>query len=177
MALCLTVALADVELVLKNGDTLQGTDVRRDGDNYVLTTKEGGAITLPLPTVEAVRLLEPEQRNLDPDEEQPRTGLQTGGPKQIEGEPVRPPTPAEQTAAIGRPSKFIEVTRPDPIEATYWDISHNVLDDSRSTWVEPINDPEWTPKSSLGEDQLAKHKSTWVQPPNDPTWVPTSSWN
>ena len=35
LALFLTVALADVELILKDGQTVRGSDVRLDGDNYV----------------------------------------------------------------------------------------------------------------------------------------------
>ena len=141
LALSLAVALADVELVLQNGEILRGTDVRRDGDNYVLTTEDGGAITLPLPIVEQVRLIEQdpviEPHNLDPEQEQPRTGLQTGGPTQLAGGPVQPSNPREQTAAIGDASEFIEITRSDSMEPSYWDIDHDVLADSRSTWMQP----------------------------------------
>ena len=37
---------ADVELVFGTGDTIKGKDVRREGDDYVLTTYDGGTVRM-----------------------------------------------------------------------------------------------------------------------------------
>jgi len=104
------------------------------------------------------------------------TGMQVAEPVQLAGQPVQPSTPSQQLAVFGRPSRFQQGPQPDPIEPSYWDLSHDALADSRSTWIEPPNDPDWEPTSALGPDQLANHESTWVKPPNDPTWVPQSGF-
>ena len=39
---------ADVELVYTSGDTIQGSDVERDGDYYVLTKHDGSTVQIPL---------------------------------------------------------------------------------------------------------------------------------
>jgi len=172
--------LADVELVYTSGDTIKGSDVERDGDYYVLTKYDGSTIQIPMSQIVEVRLAgaEPATDEPDPSEEaeQPRTGMQVAEPVQLAGQPVQPSTPSQQLAVFGRPSRFQQGPQPDPIEPSYWDLSHDALADSRSTWIEPPNDPDWEPTSALGPDQLANHESTWVKPPNDPTWVPQSGF-
>jgi len=173
--------LADVELVYTSGDTIKGSDVERDGDYYVLTKSDGSTVQIPMSQIVEVRLGVGEdpaidEQNLDKDEDQPRTGLQVTKPAQLAGQPVRPSTPSQQLAVFGRPAQFQTGPQPDSMEPSYWDLSHDANADSRSTWVQPPNDPEWHPTSALGPDQLANHESTWVQPPNNPTWVPQSGF-
>lgn len=173
--------LADVELVYTSGDTIKGSDVRREGDYYVLTNYDGSTVQIPLSQVVEVRLVgeDPaiDEQNLDTEQDQPRTGLQVmAEPTQLAGQPVQPSTPSQQLAVFGKPAQFQTGPQPDPMEPSYWDLSHDANAASRSTWIQPPTDPDWHPTSGLGPDQLANHESTWVQPPNDPTWVPQNGF-
>jgi hypothetical protein len=173
--------LADVELVYTSGDTIQGSDVERDGDYYVLTKHDGSTVQIPLSDITEVRLGVGEdtaidEQNLDPDQDQPRTGLQVAEPTQLAGQPVEPTTPSQALAVFGKPAQFQAGPQIDQIEPTYWDISQDALADSRSTWAQAPTDPEWHPTSALGADQLAGHESTWAQAPTDSTWVPQNGF-
>jgi len=171
-------ALAGAELVLVDGRVLPGDSVRRDGDLYVLTTKTGD-VTMPADLVERVQLTgEPEPRPVEGIPEGP-TAFRDAGPQQLAGAPVQPTSPAEQTAAIGNPSSF----RKSPIDSEWhptsaYDMSKDVLADSRSTFVQsPIN-PEWHPTSAFDQnkDVLADSRSTFAKSPIDSSWTPTDGF-
>ncbi|HET9300672.1 MAG TPA: hypothetical protein VFO11_12065 [Candidatus Polarisedimenticolaceae bacterium] len=164
-------ALAGAELVLVDGRVLQGDSVRREGDLYVLSTKTGD-VTMPADLVDRVQLTgEPEPR--------PPTGFRDAGPQQLAGAPVQPTSPAEATAAIGNPSSF----RKSPVDSEWhptsaYDMSKDVLADSRSTFVQsPIN-PEWHPTSAFDQnkDVLADSRSTFAKSPIDNSWTPTDGF-
>ena len=157
VAVATAVALGGAELILQDGRILKGDDVRKDDDVYVLSTPSG-EITMPVELVEGVRL--------------------TGEPEVLAGVAVVPPTPEEQTRAIGNPSKFA----PSIVDHEWHPTSalgdEDVLADSRSTWAEDIVDSEWKPTSAFDEteDVLAGSRSTWAKPAIDPSWKPTDGF-
>ncbi|HEX5043510.1 MAG TPA: hypothetical protein VFV75_11425 [Candidatus Polarisedimenticolaceae bacterium] len=171
-------ALAGAELVLLDGRVLSGDSVRREGDLYVLSTRTGD-VTMPAELVDRVQLTgEPESRPIQGIPEGP-TALRDAGPQQLAGAPVQPSTPEQQTAAIGNPSSF----RKSPVNSEWhptsaYDMSKDVLADSRSTFVQSPVDPEWHPTSAFdpSKDVLADSRSTFAKSPIDSSWTPTDGF-
>jgi len=56
LALAASTLPGETQLVLVDGRILGGTNVRRDGDEYVLLLDNGQEVTIPVPLVETVRL-------------------------------------------------------------------------------------------------------------------------
>lgn len=179
VVLATAVALGGAELILQDGRVLKGDSVRRDDDVYVLTTPSG-EITMPVELVDAVKLggePEPAPAGFEGVPEGP-TGIRVAKPGAIVGDEVRPPTPEEQTRAIGNPSKF----QPSIVDHEWHPTSalsdEDVLADSRSTWAPDVVDSEWTPTSAFDEqeDVLADSRSTWAKPAVDTSWKPTDGF-
>jgi hypothetical protein len=76
---------AGTELLLFDGTVLDGVSVQRLEGNYLLTTEDGQAITVPVEVVESVRL-----RGGTP------TGMRTGEPVTLADETVVLPRRPEQ---------------------------------------------------------------------------------
>ena len=171
-------ALGGAELVLVDGRVLQGDSVRREGDLYILSTKDGET-TMPADLVDSVRLTgEPESRPVVGVPEGP-TGLRDAGPQQLAGTPVQPSTPQEQTRAIGNPSTFQkDIIDPNWAPTPAWDPNKDVLAGSRSTFVKSPIDPSWTPESAFdtNKDVLADSRSTFAKSPIDSSWAPTDGF-
>ena len=171
-------ALAGAELVLLDGRVLPGDSVRREGDLYILGTPTGD-VTMPADLVERVQITGgPDSRPVQGIPEGP-TGLRDAGPQQLAGAPVQPSAPSQQTAAIGNPSSF----RKSPVNSEWhptsaYDMSKDVLADSRSTFARSPIDPEWHPTSAFDEDEdvLADSRSTFAKSPIDSSWTPTDGF-
>jgi hypothetical protein len=192
----------DTELVLVDGRVLQGTSVRRDGGEYVLTLETGDEISLPAELVESVRLRARREDEVPEETEPPLpglgfraagpeplsvappegpSGLIVSDPQQLEGMPVRPRTPSEQTAVFGEPARF----QPDIVDNSWepssdWDMDPEKNNNfAPSTWAEDIVDNSWEPKSAWdphAEDVLKSGHSTWQKGVIDPTWTPTDGF-
>ena len=181
VAVTAAVALGGAELILLDGRVLEGDSVRKEEDVYVLTTPTG-EVTMPVGLVDAVRLTgdpepEPKPAGFEEVPEGP-TGIRAAKPGAIVGDEIRPPTAAEQTRAIGNPSRFA----PSIVDHEWHPESalsdEDVLADSRSTWAEDVVDSEWKPTSAFDEkkDVLAGSRSTWAKDAVDSSWKPTDGF-
>jgi hypothetical protein len=169
--------VADVQLYLKDGQVLEGSDVWRQGGNYHLQLAGGGIVPIPEQLVDRVGLSA--QREEPPEEEAddwPPTGLTESGPQQLAGERVVPTTPREQTEVLGEPSRF----QPGVFDP-YWhpesdwpgdpgDPGRN--DFAPSEWAESIVDPDWKPENAYPEDQTEFSPADWKDSIVDPGWAP-----
>jgi hypothetical protein len=186
--------VATTELVLQDGRVLGGVDVRRDGVDYVVTLESGDVIVIPTALVETVRLANPPETDRrsradsrrdtpgqvggSPPPDGP-SGIRTGAPETLAGAPARLPKTAEQLEVFGEPARFqknIIDNRWRPESA--FDLTEDVLADSRSTWAEDIVDNEWVPESAFGADKdvLANSRSTWRKSIIDNEWTPTDAF-
>jgi len=148
------IAGGQAELELVDGRVLAGSEVRREGDVYVLTLDNGEALTFPVELVKTVHLFG-------------------------KGEP-KPATPAEQLEVLGEPSRFqknIVDSRWTP--ETDWDMDPEKQNNFRpSTWQESPIDPTWKPTSAWadGKDVMARSRSTWQKTTIDSSWTPTDGF-
>jgi hypothetical protein len=196
LAACLSV-LAETELIMKDGSVLSGTRVERDGDIYVLTLEDGGAVVVPQALVEGVRLSgrgepRPPRDPGDLPERAPRTvggspvadgpsGIRVAPPQTLAGRPDRPPTRSEQLEVFGSPSRFQgDVVDNEWEPSSDWDMDPQEKNNfAPSTWAEGPIDPTWEPESAWDEqeDVLAPSRSNWQKSIIDSTWTPTDGFN
>jgi len=174
LAVALTVAgpvAADVQLVLKDGRVLEGSDVWREQGIYYLRDKGGGVVPIPEALVERVGLIE-----LTEEPPEGPSGIQVAPPQQLAGQPTEVPHPAQQLAAFGEPARFQRgVIDPNWHPESDWDSNPN--DPSRndfapSEWADSIVDTDWHPESAFKEDHTQFAPSNWQKGVVDSTWVP-----
>jgi len=196
VVLVASVALADAEVVLRDGRVLRGADVRRDADLYLLQQDSGTIVPLPLELVVEIRLLESQRADPVPADvvdpvsgltrrRSPRTlagypnepeGMDSSGPRQLVGEPIEPPRTSEQLAGLGKPARFARGV----IDSSWTPVSGWMK--SRLTGREPGSpvrwsagpvDPSWEPRSAFPRrSSLEGGRSSWPDPPIDPSWQP-----
>ena len=103
LALDATAVQAGAELVLKDGRTISGTEVRRQGTNYNLTLEDGQVLTFPIELVRELRLAEEGPLQPPP----APTAMRSEGPEVLAGppDPVEPPaeTTTGCTASVATP--------------------------------------------------------------------------
>jgi len=203
LVLVVSSALAGVELVLKDGRVLDGVDVQREGDLYLLTLDSGGVVPLPAELVDRVRLsfaggtkkktrvdgappgvvrgeAETIGGQILDEEHRGPTGMRTGTAQTLAGQSVRPPTPSEQTAALGPAAQFQkDIVRNDWVPTTDWNMDpHEQNNFAPSTWSKSIVDSDWQPTSAFDpkDDVMAESRSSWQQGLSDPTWRPVDGF-
>jgi hypothetical protein len=185
------------ELVLSDGRVIEGVDVRREGQNYVLELESGERLTFPVALVEEVRLtgdekekqnqLRPGFRNAGqetlsgalPDDDAP-TGLREAEPQTLAGREVRPPRPSEQTDALGPAAEFQKSIidnewRPE----TDWNMDpHEQNNFNPSEWAKGPVDPNWTPESAFdaNKDVMESSRSEFQEGVVDNSWEPTDGF-
>lgn len=189
-------ALAGTEVVLQDGQVIQATDVRREGDNFLITLPTGGTASLPAGSVAAVRLGDDPP---PPADAKPVTtggitysdkGTHISGPKLegnkdfpavVSGPDVKPLSPGDQQKVFGAPSQFQgDITNQqawapksdmnmDPTQTNNW---------APSTWAPDIVDSRWEPTSGFDttKDVLADSKSTFQKGVIDSTWAPSDGF-
>jgi hypothetical protein len=193
----------ETELVLIDGRVLSGREVRREGDEYVLTLESGDEISLPTQLVESVRLIGKKEEPEQPDEDEfmqthpglrtagPEalggvspppgpSGLRSEGPQQLAGDPVSRPSRSEQLEVFGEPAEF----RKDIVDnswtpTTDWNMDPETQNNwAPSKWAEDIVDPSWEPESAFDADAdvLADSESTWQKGTFDSSWKPTDGF-
>jgi hypothetical protein len=159
------------QLVLKDGTVLEGIDVKKLEGNYILTTEEGEAVTIPAELVETVKLTGVGEAP---------SGMRTGEPKTLAGDTITPPRRYEQVENIGPSARFQEdVVDNSWRPSTDWSMDPDEQNDfAPSTWSKGPVDPEWKPKSSwdANEDVLASGRSEWRKSIVDPHWKPTDGF-
>jgi len=181
------VAPAETRLVLRDGQVLIGTSLRRESGNYVLTLEGGQTVSLPVELIEKVELegQAPPPTGLTRSEPQQLGGQpaalpEPSEPQQLAGEPVRPPTRSQQLAVLGEPARFRrDVVDPTWVPTSDWDMSPEQNNFNPAKWSKGVIDPTWTPKSGWREEQdvLADSRSTFRKSIIDSTWTPTDGFN
>lgn len=195
LLVCCGPLAASVELRLQDGRVIGGREVRRDGDDYVLTLEAGDRIVLPGALVEGVRMAgseeprrpdrsgltvaEPRRVAGKPAPEGP-TGIREGEPRTLAGVPVRPPRTADQLRVFGKPARF----QRSIVDSTWRPSSDWDMDPRRrnnfapSRWAEDIVDSDWTPRSAFDEDAnvLAAGRSRFAESIVGSGWSPTDGF-
>ena len=177
-AIVTPIASAEASLVLKDGRTVSGVEVRRQGANYQLTLADGQVATFPVELVRELHLAEQ-----GPAAAKPRTAptaMRSEGPEVVAGnpEPVEPPKTEKQTAVLGPPAKFWpSVFDPVWVPTSDWSMDPSKNDFNPAHWSSSPIDPHWTPLSAFdgSVDVFERTHSTWSSSPIDPAWWPTET--
>jgi hypothetical protein len=180
------------ELVLKNGKSLRGSDVRLEGNLYYLQMADGQIITVPARVVKAMRLTGdkagvddapdgagPAEGEVSEDRPQAPSGYRVGEPGTVAGEPL-----PERTV---RPRSSADLSAPPPTAAgdrpswewrpqSNWPVEEAIDNPRRSRWIQPAVDPDWEPEPAFTEedDVTNFNPSKWMSAP-DSTWKPENS--
>lgn len=166
------IALAGAQLVLTDGRSVEGEEVRREGDQYVVTLPSGDAVVIPTPLVREVRLSAPPGGP---------SGIKLAEPETLAGDTVHFPTTEEQTAAFAGAARF----QPDIVDSRWepssdWDVDHPERDNNfrPSHWRENIVSSDWTPHPAFAADAdaLAAGRSTWAPSVVQNEWKPTDGF-
>ena len=92
-------------LVLTDGQVIKGSNVRREGDSYLITIAGGNTVAFPTALVKEVSL-EDDPRPAAPPAP---AGFDTSGPKTLAGPPpgqMHSQDPKDQLAVFGPPTKW-----------------------------------------------------------------------
>ncbi len=159
-------APAGTEIVLRDGQTIRCTQVRRDRNDFVVVLESGGLLTLPVDLVAQLRLSE----GIQPAAPPPSMPAE---PRQLAGLPITALEPAEAQASLGPPVVFHRnIVNPEWQPQSGFP-EGDVLAAGRSRWRPGVVDPTWTPQSGFdGEDVLAGGRSTWSRSIIDNRWTP-----
>lgn len=158
-------------VVLQDGQVLSGIDVRRQGEEVLLTLEGGNVITLPASIVKEIRL----SGDGSPAKKEAPSAFRNEGPEVLAGEEVRAPRTSEQVANAGSTSRFQQdVVDSNWQPTTDWDMDPSNNDFAPSTWSRGPVDPNWQPDSAFDaqEDVLAGGRSGWQKSIVDPSWKP-----
>lgn len=178
-AVCLLAALAwggapawsASAVVLQDGQVLSGVDVRRQGDEVLLTLDGGNVISLPASIVKEIRL----SGDGSQAKKEAPSAFRNEGSEVLAGSEVRPPRTSEQLANAGTTARFQEdVVDSNWRPASDWDMDPSNNDFAPSTWSKGPVDPNWQPESAFDaqEDVLADSRSGWQKSVVDPSWKP-----
>jgi len=169
------------ELVLRDGRVLEGIDVRRDGEIYLVRVESGGVITIPVVFVREVRLVgKAQERAEESAARQGPTGIGDAKPQTLGGTTVTAPKTSEQLAVLGEPAKFQDnIIDPTWTPTSDWDndpLKGNNWNPAK--WSESIIDPTWEPTSAFDrdEDVMESGKSTFQKSIVDSSWEPTDGF-
>ena len=150
-ALLLAGAFAEASsLVLTDGQVIKGTDVKRDGDSYVVTMVGGNAVAFPAALVKEVKLGDDTPPTAPP-------GFDNSGDKTLAGPPAfASQDPKDQLKVFGPPTQWA----PNAVDTTWvptnaYDPSADVMAGSRSTWSKSAVDTTWKPTDSWGFKSLS----------------------
>ena len=168
-------AIQASSLVLTDGQIIKGTDVRREGDSYLVTMAGGNTVAFPTALVKAITLED------DPKPQAP-PGFDNSPPKTLAGPPpadIPSQDPKDQLKVFGPPTKWSK----DAVDTTWvptnaYDPNVDVMAGSRSTWSKSAIDTTWLPKSAYDKraDVMANTRSTWSKSVVDTTWKPADGF-
>ena len=164
--------LAGSALILTDGQVINGTEIRRDGDSYLVTMEGGSIVPFPAQLVKEIKL----ESDAPP---KPPAGWDYGGPRQFAGSPIPTQNPADQLKVFGPPTRWSK----DVVDTTWqptsaYDLSKDVMEGSRAKWSQNAVDTTWQPTSAydLNKEVMANSKSTWSKDVVDTTWQPTDGF-
>lgn len=181
--------LARAVLVLQDGQTIQGVDLKREGSNYLVELESGETLPIPVELVREVRLEETERPRVhDPSSgvtytdpvplagpKKPPPGLRATPPRTLVGRPVAPPQRSEQLRVLGAPSRFpASVVDSSWRPTSSWNLDPQVTNNfNPARWARSPIDPSWEPKPAFGSaDVLSPSQAKWPSAPLDPSWAP-----
>ena len=203
LVLTIGIVVATSKVVLQDGRVIEGIEVRREGDNYVIVLANGQAIVLPAALVKMVGLggePEPEPGSEEESGYDPRTGLTRrepedlgaplpegasgtiySEPRQLAGEPARMPTTREQLAVLGEPAEFQKDIIDNSWEPTSdWDMDPEKQNNfAPSKWSKDIVDNSWEPTSDWDMDPEKQNNfapSKFSESIIDNSWTPTDGF-
>ncbi len=166
--------LAAVLVVLDDGEAVRGKDVRRDGEQIVITMEAGARLRLPLRRVVEIRPLP--ERDEPPQE---ATGIVRARPTTLAGDPIDPSTPREQTAALGEPARFAQ----SPVQIRPWPRSDWPSEPRKGNNFAPSffqpgpRDPAWMPASGFPSGGARFARAAWARSPVSQDWHPADTWS
>lgn len=172
-------AVAGAELVLEDGQVLQGTELERKDDLYILHLATGGLLTLPAALVKEWRLT----AEGEPEEKKPPTGIRETGPDELSGTPDPPKLPrmGDQIEAFGKPPARFRNSIVDPTwrPESDWTDDPELNNFNPSRWYKAPIDPAWRPRSAFDSsvDVFSGSRSTWQRSIVDPTWTPADGFD
>ncbi len=168
-------AIQASSLILTDGQIIKGTNVRREGDSYLVTIAGGNTVAFPTALVKAITLDEDPRPPAPP-------GFDNSPPKTLAGPPpadIPSQNPKDQLKVFGPPAKWSN----DAVDTTWvptnaYDPNVDVMAGSRSTWSKSAVDTTWVPKSAhdTRADVMANSRSTWSKSVVDTTWKPTDGF-
>ena len=184
LALAASTLPGETQLVLVDGRILSGTNVRRDGDEYVLLLDNGQEVTIPVPLVETVRLegddrevrrLQAEERTAA--EKRAAAAVISGGltptvPRDLSGT-SQPSGPSGLQVALPR-TLAGEAVRPPPTAEQL-----RVLG-APAEFTKNIVDNSWTPTSDWSMNPHQQNNfapSKWADDVIDNGWEPESAFD
>ena len=164
---------APASLVLTDGRVIEGTEIVRQGESFLVTQEGGNTVTFPALLVKEIRVGDPATPKAPP-------GFDISGPKTLAGPKVLPSQdPRDQQRALGPPTRWSK----DALDTSWvptspFDPDVDVLGPSRSRWAKSAVDTTWVPKSAfdLSKDVLAGSRSTWSKDAVSTTWAPADSF-
>ncbi len=178
LALAAGAVEAGVELHLQDGQVLRGSEVRRDGDVYLLRGEAGEVLAIPVDLVAEVQLIE----DTPPPAAEPRapTALRHAEPETLAGASISAPERSRQVEALGKPSAFArDIIDPQWQPKSDWEmdpVKNNNF--APSKWSRSVVESDWKPVSAFdAEEQVLAHsKSTFRDSIIDSTWHPTDGF-
>ncbi len=140
---------AAAELVLVDGQVLEGVDVTLRGDDYALTLATGDVLTIPKALVTELRLRDAGE---DRSKEAP-SGI-----------------------VVAEPEVLVGPSRPEPLPRLHDQLA--AFAGGTSTFSRSVVDPTWRPSEvpDLASTLDRFEPSTWYRAPIDPTWTPTPAF-
>jgi hypothetical protein len=165
---------AEAFLRLSDGRVLEGVDVRRDGDLYMLELEGDTVIPIPAMLVAEVGI----SGKPEPPPPVVPTGLTAAQPQVLAGVEVAPPTPESQTAALGRPAKFQKNVVQGSLGPTYWELDPSEHNFAPSSWQTAPIDSSWTPTDGFDSSPstMKGTESKWQNSIVDSSWAPSDGF-
>jgi len=185
---------ADVELLLQDGSHIKGVEVRLERGEYLLDQADGVRLVIPQGLVQELRLLGPSRLHPGVIQDKPRTlagevqpiepdenadnamlnGWVRGKPRDLNGPATSFVPRTEQLAVFGEPSRFPQNKLDyNFLPVSGLDLTYDVLEASRSTWLRTSFQVIWNPPSVFDgkKDVLANSRSRWAgEAPSE--WLP-----
>lgn len=169
LALAAGAVEAAAELRLEDGQVLRGSEVKRDGDVYLLQREAGEVLTIPVALVAEVRLIAAAP-----------SALRYAEPEVLVGETVSAPLRSRQLEALGKPSAFARnVIDPQWQPKSDWEmdpVKNNNF--APSKWTRSVIEYDWKPVSAFDAQKqvLAGSQSTFRDSIIDTTWHPSDGF-
>jgi len=195
LAWFLAPALADAELILRDGSVLRGVEVRLAGDVYILESATGEAVSVPLELVAELRLgggageddsrgpalRESSGRRVAGADRDPRapSGLREAEPRSLAGGEARFARPSEQLRVFRDPGTFprsVIEHRWSP--RSDWKLNLENNEFAPVEWAEGPVESGWTPRSAFQADLdvLGPRTTEWRPGIVDPFWNPEDAF-